>query len=787
MAKDRKTYIYNKEDDENRLSQAKRNLENDLQRQAVKNAEKIAHLKAKLDRENLLKLSDEEAEALGRLEEKRAALDLQRINKNLEAESSNLKLLSDYRDAYSLAGIRLTHEQELVFLKDVEKYKNVEQTKRQERLKKEEQERQKKLSEQERRDYTSTLFAEGATSSERIESIKGLFSNITNEVETSFMNNIDKTFSKLVSRLTAGIDSTISSYAQMQGSVNARLQGSRENLLGFTGLEKGLTLAVGIQPYIKTETLLKNLSDLVDKGISYNVDQRAFLATIAEDIATTFDVATESLLRIVRLQQSDSTAARLGTEAYLTRFLNSMFENTEYLNNQYDAVASALLEASSQMINEQSIAFEYTVQKWLGSLSSVGLSTNSVSNIASAIGYLGSGDITSLSNNQGMQNLLIMSANKAGLNYAELLTEGLNASNVNDLLEAMVGYLQQIATTDNQVVRSQYASIFGLSISDLTAASNLTQLDIDRIASSSMDYAGAIGELYLQAATIPLRKNISELVDTLWSNLQFGIGTNVASNPATYALWQVTKMLSDYTEGINIPFINAAGFGIDLNTSVDNLMRLGIVGMSSLGLIGDLVSGLSSTLVPSSMFLKMGILPFASAQTRGTGLSTTTSGLSTSSETFVGNSSGSDLGEATLNQAMGEAQEELDVKKQEQEDYTEKLYDYVEDSLDSKLDAIISLLGYSAGGKGLTNVSSYVSSITDNFSTNVLENGTPIEKLLMGLGTTTANISNSSDESFNEIMSTISSNVSEIRRILEQGVIRVTIDNAGGLLSNDYL
>ena len=69
----------------------------------------------------------------------------------------------------------------------------------------------------------------------------------------------------------------------------------------------------------------------------------------------------------------------------------------------------------SQMSSEEGVAFEYTVQKWLGALSSVGFSSDAISKISQAIGYLGSGDIASLSNNSEMQNLIVMAASRAGI------------------------------------------------------------------------------------------------------------------------------------------------------------------------------------------------------------------------------------------------------------------------------------------------------------------------------------------------------------------------------------
>ncbi len=84
---------------------------------------------------------------------------------------------------------------------------------------------------------------------------------------------------------------------------------------------------------------------------------------MSKKIANTFNVADSSLLRLVRLQQKDSTAARLGMESAITAFLNNMYENTEYLKGVADSVRASLLEAESLMTDVSAVEFEYQMQK----------------------------------------------------------------------------------------------------------------------------------------------------------------------------------------------------------------------------------------------------------------------------------------------------------------------------------------------------------------------------------------------------------------------------------------
>jgi len=163
------------------------------------------------------------------------------------------------------------------------------------------------------------------------------------------------------------INTAISSYAKYQTSINARLQGSQGDAVNIFGNLVSKLDDVAFSPLISAADLYSNLNNLVGQGIVTNVEQRAFFETIKGGIATTFDVNSESLSRIIRLQRVDSTAARLGMESYLTRFLNTYVENTEYLQSTFDNVASSLFEASAALGGisgaDASVQFEYVVQK----------------------------------------------------------------------------------------------------------------------------------------------------------------------------------------------------------------------------------------------------------------------------------------------------------------------------------------------------------------------------------------------------------------------------------------
>jgi len=485
-----------------------------------------------------------------------------------------------------------------------------------------------------------------------------------NKALRNTMNNLINSLDKL----NGGIDK----YASYSEKINARLQGygrtttleraayGPQNMFGI--LESRITNAVGVQPYFKTEQILDNLQALVEQGIASNVEQRAFLQTAKDGIATTFDVANGALLRIIRLQQNDSTAARLGMEAYLTRFLNTMFETTEYLTSTFDSVEEALVEASSLMKGTQaSTEFEYVVQKWLGSLTSVGMSESTATSIAQAMGQLSSGNIDALGGS-GLQNLLVMAASRSGQSFGDLLHGGLNATSANALLTALVRYMGEIGANQSNVVKSQLASTFGLTVSDLVAASNLLP-SLGAVSDNLMSYGGMYGELMSQMSSIPQRMNMATMLDNMWSNLEFGLASNIAKNPALAAIWKVTGLIQENTGGINIPFIEAFGTGFDLNTTVENLVKLGVVGVSSLGMIGDLMSGMGSTIAPASILSKLGVYASTSATaiSRGSGLGSLASGLglSESGARTIGTSSGEDIYTGTMAGAGDQAREQV--------------------------------------------------------------------------------------------------------------------------------
>ena len=269
-----------------------------------------------------------------------------------------------------------------------------------------------------------------------------------------------------------------------------------------------------------------------------------------------------------------------------------------------------------------------------------------------------------------------MGANKVGtVSYSDILNNGLSAQGVNDLLYGVVDYMQEIAKTGTNVVKSQLAKTFGISVSDLIAVSNLTDSDTAKLRGESLTYENMYGELTQQFNQIAKRMGVSNILDNLFSNMTYQTGANIAKNPAMFALWKVSDLVKNATGGADIalPFISAFGTGIDLNTGVANLMQMALAGGSLLGNIRSIVSGVSSVGKGSSLLSAMGVgIENAALKEVGVGLELRgqrrQSGDDMSSAKVVGNQDGDSYQNAAVNDAKDDAQRELDQKLEEHKD-----------------------------------------------------------------------------------------------------------------------
>ena len=156
-------------------------------------------------------------------------------------------------------------------------------------------------------------------------------------------------------KMNTAVDDAMKNISTYMPVLDSRLQGSGKSYETISDmLKNNLTTS----PYVSQVKVLENISEAVKQGVAYNVEQRAFLNTLSDRMASTFDAFDKNLTRLIRLQQADTTAARLGLEASMTQFLNQRFSDTSYLSDVYDTVSSALVDANSQMTRNESVAFE---------------------------------------------------------------------------------------------------------------------------------------------------------------------------------------------------------------------------------------------------------------------------------------------------------------------------------------------------------------------------------------------------------------------------------------------
>lgn len=393
--------------------------------------------------------------------------------------------------------------------------------------------------------------------------------------QASFQKNFDR-LQKALGSAFAKIDKHIETYSQYSLKVNAALDGTQKT---YATAVQNLTDAVGSTGLAKMSDVLTQMNSLTDKGIVANIEQNAFLMSIKDGIASTFDAANGTLLRLIKLQGEDSTANRLVMQASLKEYLNQTYQNSQYLYQQFDTVSANLLEATSLLSSSLSNSLETTVQKWLGSLSSMGLSDQAVNSISSAIGAVGSGNLKAI--NENMQNLVIMGANQVGLSYSDLLTGGLNAEQTDKLMTGMMQYLGTLE--GNNVVLSEYANIFGMAVSDLVAARNaLPELEnISSTTTVTFD-TSSLGD-YLNKYNDFLNKTPAALYDNLFENMLFGMGQNVSSNKSVYGLYKAGGLIGDITGGLG------------LSGTVGNIVNLIGPGMQLAATLGGGESGFSIT------------------------------------------------------------------------------------------------------------------------------------------------------------------------------------------------
>lgn len=160
--------------------------------------------------------------------------------------------------------------------------------------------------------------------------------------------------------LKKSIDSSMKTFIESQEKMAYNLHGTSLTLSQVTTDIKEAMTGKGV---VSQQKVYENLTKLVSQGIVNNVEQRAYLETLAQDLDMVFNYQTGSLNRLIRLQQSDLSSHRMAIEASLKEFLNQNFQTSEYIREGFANVSQNLLEAQSLMSGTSAVALESVIQK----------------------------------------------------------------------------------------------------------------------------------------------------------------------------------------------------------------------------------------------------------------------------------------------------------------------------------------------------------------------------------------------------------------------------------------
>lgn len=353
----------------------------------------------------------------------------------------------------------------------------------------------------------------------------------------------------LRSSMTKSINQAAATMASYYGRINANLVGSG---MDYNSIADDVENALGFSRLIKQTDYLNQIADLTNQGLVTDLEQRALLQAIKDKTLTSFDVTNAGLTRLVRLGEQNSIN-QFGVELQLRRLLNSkIFGDASYLQNMFDSVTSAILDASVAGSGDIT-NFNSTVQTWLGAMYSSGLSDNVVSAIAQGINALGSGNVTALAQDESIQRLFLLSMDRVGLDYADLLQQGLSSDDTNKLLSSIVSYLNEIATntSDNLVLKSSYSSLFNLSVSDMEAIQNVYS-KIGDISSSIINSSDA-QKTTVEAVSEMVKANTlsSEQFENFFANFSYSFGSGIAENNTLYTVYRMNDIAYDLLDGFS--------------------------------------------------------------------------------------------------------------------------------------------------------------------------------------------------------------------------------------------
>lgn len=363
------------------------------------------------------------------------------------------------------------------------------------------------------------------------------------ETVSSTVKLIQAGLGELRKDMTKSINQAASAMESYFGKIQANLVGAG---IDYFSIQDDVENAIGFSRLVKQTDYLNQIADLTNQGLVTDIEQRALLQSIKDKTLTSFDVANAGLTRLVRLGEQNSVN-QFGVELQLRRLLNSpVFGDASYLTGLFDSVTNAVLDASISTASDIT-KFNSTVQSYLGAMYASGLSDNIVSAIASGINALGSGNVSALAGDESIQRLFLLSMDRIGMDYADILQQGLSSTDTANLLTSIIEYLNEIATntSDNLVLKSSYSSLFNMSVSDMEAIQNVSS-KIDSISKSIVNTTDATKST-ANAITSMVAKNTlaSEQFENFFANFSYAFGSNVAENTALYTTYRIADISYD--------------------------------------------------------------------------------------------------------------------------------------------------------------------------------------------------------------------------------------------------
>ena len=345
------------------------------------------------------------------------------------------------------------------------------------------------------------------------------------------------------------VDGAVNTVSQYYGPIAASLEGVTGEIKDFNQLNSKIQWDIGLSSLIKQETLLGNISSLVTQGITSDIESLGILTSIRDKTVASFDVTNSDLRRLIKLnqQKGNLTAKQFGLADALKETFNATFGDSSFINDMFQSITGTVIDAVSANANTNgtdSTSFYSVLDNWLGAMYESGMSRNTVDTIARGINLIGSGNINELSGNKSLQNLMLLSMDRAGLDYADILQRGLSDSDVNLLLSNIVDYLAEITdnTKKNNVLQSSYANLFNMSISDMTAIQNLSKTNFS---AKILDGYNALSQTIQEVNNLSSRTSMAEQINNVIDNAKFSFGSSVADSKLAYITYKTSNILLD--------------------------------------------------------------------------------------------------------------------------------------------------------------------------------------------------------------------------------------------------